>query len=147
MGRHRVVIGLHRIDRTILHSTEQIACGYKLVGIEQFNFHLAVGRLVEGIHGRLDDMRRKRRARVGLETPADRRPGMDCRRGKRHGAGPNRGGSTVLQEGTSGFRHVMLVIFALTVGFANAPWSVLRNPAKLPIREVRANRNRYSGFV
>ncbi len=101
---------MHRIDRAILHGAEQIARGYELVGIEQFNLHLAVGRLIESVYSRLDDMRRKRRARVGLETPADRRPGMDCRRSKRQGAGPNRGGSAFLQEGTSGFRHTMLFI-------------------------------------
>ena len=49
--------------------------------MKQLGLHLAVRCLVEGVHGRLDDVRGKCRIRIGLQTPVDRRPGV----GRGHG--------------------------------------------------------------
>jgi hypothetical protein len=46
--------------------------GHDLVGKEQFDHHLAIGCLVEGIDEGLGHILAERRAGIGLHAPADR---------------------------------------------------------------------------
>jgi len=99
LGRrgHRVVVGLHRVDRAALHRLEQLARRHQLVGIEQLDLHPVAGDLVEHRDRRIDHVFGQRRARVGLHPPADRRL-RDRGRGQA-GGGNRRGGAKELASG------------------------------------------------
>ena len=68
---------MHHVDGAALHGLEQLARGHDLVGVEQFDLHLAIGGGVDVIDGRLGHLLTQCGARVGLHAPFDRRLRMD----------------------------------------------------------------------
>ena len=75
-GGDGIVVALDRVDGSALHRAEQFAGRHQLIGEEQFDLHLPFRHLIESVDGRLDNMRRQRRAGVGLQPPLDRGFGL-----------------------------------------------------------------------